>query len=68
MYVGVFNIHYICILCSAFIGCYEDCDKIRCVFDVTFTEIDFLKTFTSGVPRDEAACIRPLKKLFRKRI
>jgi hypothetical protein len=37
-YVGVFNMHYICIVSSAFVGCYEDCDKIHGVYIVQSVE------------------------------
>jgi hypothetical protein len=28
-YVGVFSIGHICVLTSTFVGCYEDCEKVR---------------------------------------
>ena len=34
----VFNIHYICILFSAFVGCYEDCDMMHDVCNIKFEE------------------------------
>jgi hypothetical protein len=33
MYIkGIFNIHYVCTLSSAFVGCYEDCDKMHGIY------------------------------------
>jgi uncharacterized Fe-S cluster-containing radical SAM superfamily protein len=28
--------HYICILSIAFVGCYEDCDKMHSVYNIKF--------------------------------
>jgi hypothetical protein len=34
-YVGVFNVHYMCILCGELVGFYEDCDKMHSVYNVS---------------------------------
>ena len=35
-YVGVFHVHYICTLSSAFVGCYGDCDKMHPVYNIKY--------------------------------
>jgi hypothetical protein len=35
-YVGVFDINYMCILFSAFVGCYNDCDRRHGVYNIKF--------------------------------
>jgi hypothetical protein len=36
---GIFNIHYICILPSACVGCYEECDKMNGVYNIKWIKV-----------------------------
>jgi hypothetical protein len=48
----VFSIHYIRILSSAAVGCYEDCDKMHSVHNMTCSPCSTFRIFDLAVAHD----------------